>query len=123
MRIVLCGKRDECNCVAEYLKNEPTLSFRKLSFALFNDYDEYVSDLKKNGADIVYILNDGADGMEWVFATKAVGEKIPIAWLSNDYSFCTQSYRLGVAYFTGKPTTAEKAVTAFCRCIGSGKHS
>lgn len=67
---------------------------------------EFLKRLKEK-QDLVFILENGARGMESVIATKDTCPETSIVWFSNDKDFGAQSYRLGVEYFATKPITNE----------------
>ncbi len=103
MKILVFGSKKEKDSLIEHVEKDAELAFRRLSIFGADDYEEYLSELKKAEHDLVFVLAGGARGMESVIAAKNVDEDKPVVWFSDDKDFATQSYRLGVAYFGVKP--------------------
>lgn len=78
-------------------------------------YDTFLSYLSEDPPQVIFILMDGALGMEGVIAAKNLYPSCPIVWISNDKGFGIQSYRLGCVFFSDKPLTEKKIKIALAR--------
>ncbi len=112
MRLLLCGDRQECENVYETIK---ALVFQSIETTIVDDYESIHRAIVDSGADAALVLENGAGGMEAVYRIRESGFDIPVFWFSDDRDFAVQSYRLGCAYFSTKPVTAEKFMKAFAR--------
>ena len=106
MNILVFGSDSETDDFIEMIDTSQHLLFRKKNYTCESSYDEFLKRLK-DSQDIVFVLENGARGMESVIATKDACPHTPIVWFSNDKDFGAQSYRLGVEYFATKPITQE----------------
>ena len=111
MNILVYGSDSETNDFIDMLDSNQYFMFRKKNFICESNYDKFLKQLDDN-KDIVFILENGAKGMESVIATKDLCPETPIIWFSNDRDFGAQSYRLGVEYFATKPVTNEHLALA-----------
>ncbi len=112
MRILLCGDKRECENVYETIKS---LVFQSIEHTIVDDYENIHQSVIDGDADVAVIVENGAGGMEAVYRIRESGCNIPVFWFSDDRDFAVQSYRLGCAYFSTKPVTAEKFQKAFTR--------
>ena len=106
MNILVFGTESDTDTFIDLMDTDEHFIFRKKSYTKTSDYDEFLKKLN-NPQDIVFILANGAKGMESVIATKNLCPTLPIIWFSNDKDFGAQSYRLGTDYFATKPVTNE----------------
>lgn len=106
MNILVFGPSDEASALVDLIDSHHQFIFRKKSYTAMDDYDEFLKSLK-NKQDIIFILANGAKGMESVIASKSLLPESPVVWFSNDKDFGAQSYRLGTEYFAVKPITDE----------------
>ncbi len=106
MNILVFGADSETDDFIDMIDTCQHFLFRKKSYKRESDYDEFLKRLKEK-QDLVFILENGARGMESVIATKDTCPETSIIWFSNDKDFGAQSYRLGVEYFATKPVTNE----------------
>ena len=116
MNILVIGSENETDEFVEMLDSHEQFIFRKKSYTLVDDYDQFLTSLN-NEQDIVFVLSNGAMGMESVIASKKLCPKAPVIWFSNDKDFGAQSYRLGTEYFATKPVTNEH-ITSVAQRIG-----
>lgn len=106
MNILVFGTENDADSFVDLMDYNEHFVFRKKNYTKTSDYDEFLKKLNDK-QDVVFILANGAKGMESVIATKDLCPKIPIIWFSNDKDFGAQSYRLGTDYFATKPVTNE----------------
>ncbi len=106
MNILVFGSDSEAGDFIEMIDTCQHFLFRKKCYKFESDYDEFLKRLEEN-QDLVFILANGAKGMESVIATRDTCPQTPIIWFSDDKDFGAQSYRLGVEYFATKPVTNE----------------
>lgn len=108
LNLIIFGRREE------YL---PLLSYAETQFhyRATDVYDTFLSYLSEDAPEAVFILMDGAVGMEGVIAVKNLYPVCPVVWISNDKGFGIQSYRLGCSFFSDKPLTEKKIKTALAR--------
>ena len=106
MNILVFGSDSETDDFIEMIDTSQHFLFRKKSYKCESNYDEFLKRLNDK-QDIVFVLENGARGMESVIATKDTCPETSIVWFSNDKDFGAQSYRLGVEYFATKPVTNE----------------
>ena len=109
MNILVFGADNETDNFVDMMDSHQDFVFRKKIYTKTSDYDDFLRKLKGK-YDVVFILTNGAKGMESVIATKDLCPKTPIIWFSNDKDFGAQSYRLGTEYFAAKPITDEHLV-------------
>ena len=88
---------------------------KKLICRQTNDYDTFLSYLSEEKPHVIFVLCDGAYGMEGVIAARNLYPQIPVVWISNDKGFGIQSYRLGCTFFSDKPLTEKKIAIALSR--------
>jgi hypothetical protein len=88
---------------------------KPLQYKYTDDYDDFLSYLSEEEPQAVFILADGAIGMEGVIAVKNFYPMCPVVWISNDKGFGIQSYRLGCVFFAEKPLTERTTRLAFQR--------
>ncbi len=112
MRLLLYGNRQECENVCETIKS---IAFQSVEHTIVDDFESIHQTIVDIGADVAVVVENGAGGMEAVYKIKESGCNIPVFWFSDDRDFAVQSYRLGCAYFSAKPVTAEKFQKAFTR--------
>ena len=106
MNILVFGSGNEADHLIDLMDSHEQYIFRKKSYTITNDYDEFLEALKGT-QDIIFVIENGALGMESVIASKSICPKTPVIWFSNDKNFGAQSYRLGAEYFGIKPVTNE----------------
>lgn len=106
MNILVFGSCNETEQLIDLINSHEHYIFRKKSYTKTNDYDEFLKMLQKP-QDLIFVVENGACGMESVIASKSVCPKTPVIWFSNDKNFGAQSYRLGTEYFGIKPITNE----------------
>ena len=116
MDVLIYGNAREKEILIQHLKSEACMAFRKVQYSHVEDYDTYLSMLRKHPYDMVFVMADNAAGMEGVIAVQNVQPDIPIVWFSNDKNFVAQSYRLGVNYFAVKPVNEKIVSLALKRC-------
>lgn len=116
MDVLIYGNAREKEILIQHLKSEACMAFRKVQYSYAEDYDTYLSMLRKYPYDMVFVMADNAAGMEGVIAVQNVQPDIPIVWFSNDKNFVAQSYRLGVNYFAVKPVNEKIVNLALARC-------
>lgn len=112
MHLLMCGEKRECENAFLMVKS---LMLHNLKYTIVDDYENIHQSLVDSGADVAVVVENGAGGMEAVYRIKESGSNIPVFWFSDDRDFAVQSYRLGCAYFSAKPVTAEKIQKAFTR--------
>lgn len=110
MRLLLYGNKEECEKVYEIIKS---IVFQNIEPTIVDDYENIHQSIIDNRTEVAVIVENGAGGMEAVYRIKESGCNIPVFWFSDDRDFAVQSYRLGCAYFSAKPVTAEKFQKAF----------
>lgn len=108
--MIIYGKEDECEKLLAYADNIDRCHVKQTEH-----YDTFLSYLSEKEPSAVFILTDGADGMEGVIAAKNIFPAVPIVWISDDKGFGAQSYRLGCVFFTVKPLKERSALMAFSR--------
>ncbi len=108
--IIIYGNHEESSALISY-----TEFSQKHIFKHTDVYDTFLSYLSENAPQAVFILIDGATGMEGVIAVRNFYPQCPVAWISNDKGFGIQSYRLGCAFFAEKPLTKKKVAIALER--------
>jgi two-component SAPR family response regulator len=108
--IIIYGNYEESSTLISYAEFSPKHIFRHTDV-----YDTFLSYLYENAPQAVFILIDGATGMEGVIAVRNFHPQCPVVWISNDKGFGIQSYRLGCAFFAEKPLTKKKIEIAFER--------
>lgn len=106
MNILVFGSSNEADELIDSIDSHEHFIFRKKAFTRVTNYDSFLQELK-NPQDVIFVLEDGAIGMESVIASKSLCKKTPVVWFSNDKSFGAQSYRLGTEFFANKPVTNE----------------
>lgn len=111
-RIIIYGNHEESLALISY-----TEFSQKHIFKHTDIYDTFLSYLFEDTPQAVFILIDGAIGMEGVIAVRNFCPQCPVAWISNDKGFGIQSYRLGCAYFAEKPLTKKKIAIALERIV------
>lgn len=108
--IIIYGKHEESSSLISCAEFSPKHIFRHTDV-----YDTFLSYLSEYAPQAIFILMDGAAGMEGVIAARNLYPRCPVAWISNDKGFGIQSYRLGCAFFSEKPLTKKKIAIAFER--------
>ncbi len=106
MNILVFGSGNEVDEFVDLIDLHEHYIFRKKTYTKSTDYDDFLEKLK-NPQDIIFVLENGAKGMESVIASKSLYPDIPVIWFSDDKHFGAQSYRLETAYFAKKPVTNE----------------
>lgn len=108
--IIIYGNYEESSTLISFADLSPMHIFRHTDV-----YDTFLSYLAEYAPQAIFILTDGAAGMEGVIAVRNLYPQCPVAWISNDKGFGIQSYRLGCAFFAEKPLTKKKIAIAFER--------
>ena len=116
MKILIFGNGCDSHVVEGWISGCGTMQYRNITFAAPETYDTYLLQLKAEKADLVFITECGANGMEAVMAAKNVQPDIEVVWFSDDAGFGVQSYRLGCAYFSAETVTSETIEEAIRRC-------
>ena len=116
MNILIYGTTREKELLVQYMKSQASMAFRLVTYSHADDYDTYLTMLRKHPYDMVFVMTDNAAGMEGVIAVQNVQPDVPIVWFSNDKNFVAQSYRLGVNYFAVKPVDEKIVNLALNRC-------
>lgn len=110
--IIIYGNHEESLTLISY-----TEFSQKHIFKHTDIYDTFLSYLSEDAPQAVFILIDGAIGMEGVIAVRNFCPQCPVAWISNDKGFGIQSYRLGCTFFAEKPLTKKKVAIALERIV------
>ena len=110
LKFIIFGKKEEYLSLLSYTGKQPDPQSRQTDI-----YDTFLSYLSEDAPQAIFILMDGAIGMEGVIAAKNLCPSCPVVWISNDKGFGIQSYRLGCVFFSDKPLTAKKVKIAFMR--------
>lgn len=116
MKILIYGNKKDSNDLIVLMKTCNPLAFRRTEYSFHENYDAYIGELAQQAADAVFVVTDGADGMEGVIAARDLQRATPVVWFSDDKAFVFQAYRLGTAYFAEKPVCAEKVTMALEKC-------
>lgn len=116
MNVLIYGNAREKELLVQHLKSQACMAFRLVNYSHAEDYDDYLTMLRMQSHDIVFILADNAAGMEGVIAVQNVQPNVSIVWFSNDKNFVAQSYRLGVTYFAVKPISGKTVRLALEKC-------
>lgn len=66
--------------------------------------------------DAVWVIMDGAKGMEAVYLVREKHSHVPIVWVSDDAQFGLVGYSLRVSAFLRKSCTDEQLRGAIARC-------
>ena len=85
-------------------------------FVFLEDLEQLEKSLVDWNPSLLFVLADSAVGMESVYRAKGRRPNLPVFWFSDDELFGVQSYRLDCAYFSTKPVTEEKLLSALRRC-------
>ncbi len=116
MNVLIYGNAREKEILVQHMKSQASMAFRLVNYFHAEDYDTYLTMLREQEQDIVFVIADNAQGMEGVIAVQNVQSDTPIVWFSNDQNFVAQSYRLGVNYFAVKPVDERIVSLALERC-------
>lgn len=108
--IIIYGNHEESVTLISYTEFSQKHFFRHTDV-----YDTFLSYLSEDTPQAIFILIDGAIGMEGVIAARNFCPRCPVAWISNDKGFGIQSYRLGCVFFAEKPLTKKKIAIALER--------
>lgn len=114
MRIIIYGsEKDYDNCVS-CLEDVSQLQYRHIEYEHTSNYDKFVQTLDSTNDvyDLVIVVQDGAEGMEAVMASKRVCPDTPVVWISDDAAFGIQSYRIGCTFFGVRPINKEMMADA-----------
>ena len=103
MNVLIYGNAREKEILVQHMRSEACTAYRLIDYWHAVDYDTYLSLLRKQRFDIIFVMADNAEGMEGVIAAQSVSPETAVIWFSNDKNFVAQSYRLGVTYFAVKP--------------------
>ena len=106
MNILVFGSDKETEDFADLVEFNEQFLFRKKNYTKVADYDGFL-ELLKGEYDMIFVLENGAKGMESVIASKNLHPETPVIWFSDDKNFGVQSYRLGTEFFGTKPITNE----------------
>ena len=115
MCLAMYGTPADCTLASQFLPGEEVCTFTST--------EELTPALSKGAFTAIFILKDGADGMEGAIAARRQQPKLPLAWFSDDRNFAPQAYRLQADYFAPKPLTVEKLRLALLRCGLSDSNS
>lgn len=114
-KILFYGDKAECLSAEDKVKMLPCFADRIYEFRHTDSWDELETELVDWDPDLVFVMADGAAGMEGVYLARARKPEIPICWFSDDYDFGMQSHRLDCTYFSTKPVTQDKVSKAMKR--------
>ena len=116
MNVLIYGNVREKELLVQHMKSQASMAFRMVTYSHADDYDNYLTLLRKNQYDMVFVMMDNAAGMEGVIAVQNIHPETSVIWFSNDKNFVAQSYRLGVTYFSVKPVDEKILGLALKRC-------
>ena len=106
MNILVFGSDKETEYFTNLVGFNEQFMFRKKNYTKVADYDSFL-EMLKDEYDVIFVLENGAKGMESVIASKSLRPETPLIWFSDDKNFGAQSYRLGTEFFGTKPITNE----------------
>ncbi len=115
MNVLLFGSEDDCSLIVEYLKCSRIA--KNIEYSQTEDSDELLNKLKSINPELVIVSSDGAFGMERIIATRKLCPDTTLFWFSNDKDFGAQAYRLSCDYFSVKPITKQKILSAIDKNI------
>lgn len=116
VKILLFGPDHECRRVGGVLKEKLPVSRCCQEHHCMDDLEQLEKKLVDWEPTLLFVLADGAEGMECVYRAKERKPALPVFWFSDDRNFGIQSYRLDCAYFAPKPITEETVESALRRC-------
>jgi DNA-binding NtrC family response regulator len=116
VKTLLFGCPQECETVGKILGTLTEIPEETYEYHHVQDVEEFERALATYMPSLVVVLADGAAGMESVYRSRQRRPSLPVLWFSNDREFGIQSYRLECAYFSTKPVTPEKIISALRRC-------
>lgn len=116
MNVLIYGNARESELFIQHMKSQACMAFRTIDYSHTDDYETFLTFLRNNDYEMVFVAMDNAAGMEGVIAVQNVHPDIPIIWFTNDKNFVAQSYRLGVTYFAVKPIDEKIMKLAIGRC-------
>ena len=106
MNILIFGSENETDEVIDLIEANDQFLFRKKNYVKATDYDDFLEKLNAD-KDVIFVLENGAKGMESAIAAKSLYPKTPVIWFSEDKDFGVQAYRVGAEFFGIKPVTNE----------------
>lgn len=115
MKVLMFGSDAECDLITEFL--ECSSIAKKLEYSRTDNSDELLEKLRAINPDVVIVSSDGAFGMERIIATRKLCPDTMLLWFSNDKDFGAQAYRLNCDYFSVKPITKQRIVSAVEKLI------
>jgi len=111
MNILIFATLAEFKFISEILKN----TYDNINCIHAINSEDMLSEIAKKQIDIVIVSINGALGMEIAISVRNIDTEIPLVWFSNDIHFGPQAYRLDCDYFSGKPVTKSRLITAMHR--------
>ena len=117
MNILIFATLAEFSLISEVFKN----TYDNINCIHATDNEVMLCELAKGNADIAIISVDGALGMEIAISVRSIDTDIPLIWFSNDIHFGPQAYRLDCNYFSGKPMTKSRLITAMHRISSTAR--
>jgi len=114
LNIIIFGKKYD---IMHAIQMSELMRFRLMKFILPESTDDYIAALQKGGADMIFVAERGAKGMEAAIAAHDVCPKAALVWFADDEAFGAQSYRINCRYFTAKTVTAAVVDKALSRCL------
>lgn len=111
MKVLVYGTKADGDEIINMLKS----SGKSYFYVQTNDTDTFLEELVKNPPNLIIITDNGASGMEHTITAKKVCPDTPLFWFSDDKDFGAQAYRLNCTYFSAKPVTKQKLLSAVKR--------
>lgn len=76
------------------------------------DTEQMLNELTTGCVSLVIVAVEGALGMEIAISVRNASDDIPLFWFSDDINFGPQAYRLNCNYFSNKPVSKIRILTA-----------
>lgn len=108
MRVLIYGTKADSDEIVDMLKS----SGKPHLYVQTDDTDTFLEELVKAPPNLIIVADNGASGMEHTISAKKVRPDTPLFWFSDDKDFGAQAYRLNCAYFSVKPVTVQKILSA-----------
>lgn len=106
MEMIICDPdKNECHLMESYVHEFYMDKGFHVQVRQCGDWQELCSQIRKKGADIVIVAQEGVKGLDIMTGLKVSAMKR--IWFS-DLDFGVQAYRLNVSYFNMLPVTREK---------------
>ena len=107
MNIIIYGTKTEYVSLRADLENETVLQYRQIRYRHEEHYDDLLKALSEESYDMIFVLQNGAEGMEGVIASRNLCPNASVIWFSDDKGFGVQSYRLNCSFFAVKPVSVK----------------